>query len=157
MEAEDLTQDAFLQAFRKLSAFRGDSAFSTWLYRVALNTTLMHFRKNGRRPVWLDQTSEQDHVAERECSGPDVELSGSVDRIALARALCELPMGYRTIFLMHEVHGYDHREIARLRQCTIGNSKSQLHKAKMKMRELIGYRDAPDLVGPATKTLQPSQ
>lgn len=155
-EAEDLTQDAFLQAFRKLSAFRGDSALSTWLYRVAVNTTLMHFRKIERRQVSLDQSSNQDpHAVKRECGGPDTELSGSVERIALARALRELPTGYRTIFLMHEVKGYDHREIARLRRCTVGNSKSQLHKAKMKMRELLGYSDTQALR--QTKTLQLAQ
>jgi RNA polymerase sigma-70 factor (ECF subfamily) len=155
-EAEDLTQDAFLQAFRRLSAFRGDAALSTWLYRVAVNTTLMHFRKNGRRPVSLGQPSSQDpHAANRECGGTDAELSGSVDRIALARALQELPTGYRSIFLMHEVKGYDHKEIARLRSCTIGNSKSQLHKAKMKMRELLGYGETEGFR--QTKTLQPAQ
>jgi len=157
-EAEDLTQDAFLQAFRKLSAFRGDSAFSTWLYRVALNTTLMHFRKNERRQVSLDQPNNQDpYAAKRECGGPDTELSSSVDRITLARALRELPMGYRTIFLMHEVKGYDHKEIARLRRCTIGNSKSQLHKAKMKMRELLATAIPKASIRPVAKTLQPSQ
>jgi RNA polymerase sigma-70 factor (ECF subfamily) len=145
-EAEDLTQDAFLQAFRKLSAFRGESALSTWLYRVAVNTTLMHFRKAGRRQLSLDQPSEQDARApKREYGGTDSGLSGSVDRIALARALRELPMGYRTIFLMHEVKGHNHREIARLQRCSIGNSKSQLHRAKMKMRELLSYDRAQSL------------
>jgi len=157
-EAEDLTQDAFLQAFRKLSAFRGDSALSTWLYRVAVNTTLMHFRKIERRQVSLDQPGNFDTpTAAHECGGPDAELSGSVDRIALARALRELPLGYRTIFLMHEVKGYDHREIARLRRCTIGNSKSQLHKAKMKMRELLAAAMPKASVRPVIRTLQPSQ
>jgi RNA polymerase sigma-70 factor (ECF subfamily) len=154
-EAEDLTQDAFLQAFRRLSSFRGDAALSTWLYRVAVNTTLMHFRKNGRR-VSPGQPSNQDpHTANRECAGPDRELSGSVDRIALARALQELPTGYRSIFLMHEVKGYDHKEIARLQHCTIGNSKSQLHKAKTKMRRLLGYGETEGLR--QTKSLQPAQ
>jgi RNA polymerase sigma-70 factor (ECF subfamily) len=137
-EAEDLTQDAFLQVFRKLATFRGDSALSTWLYRVAVNTVLMHFRKKGLRQVSLDEPSSQDtRMVKREYGNLDDQLSGSVDRITLARAMKELPAGYRTIFLLHEVKGYEHQEIARLLRCSVGNSKSQLHKAKLKMRELL--------------------
>src|SRR3954452_8989539 len=89
-EAEDLTQDAFLQVFRKLATFRGDSALSTWLYRVAVNTVLMHFRKKGLRQVSLDESSNQDtRVVKREYGSLDERLSGSVDRIALARAMQE--------------------------------------------------------------------
>ena len=140
-EAEDLTQDAFLQVFRKLSTFRGDSALSTWLYRVAVNTVLMHFRKKGLRQVSLDESSNQDtRLVKREYGSVDERLSGSVDRIALARAMQELPAGYRTIFLLHEIKGYEHQEIARILRCSVGNSKSQLHKAKLKMRELLGYQ-----------------
>ena len=139
-EAEDLTQDAFLQVFRKLATFRGDSALSTWLYRVAVNTVLMHFRKKGLRQVSLDESSNQDtRVVKREYGSVDERLSGSVDRIALARAMQDLPAGYRTIFLLHEIKGYEHQEIARILRCSVGNSKSQLHKAKLKMRELLGY------------------
>jgi RNA polymerase sigma-70 factor (ECF subfamily) len=138
-EAEDLTQDAFLQAFRKLATFRGDSALSTWLYRVAVNTVLMHMRKKGLRPVSLDQPIEQsDGSVTREQGRNDERLSGSVDRIALTRAMKELPAGYRTIFVLHEVKGYEHHEIAQLLRCSVGNSKSQLHKAKSRMRELLG-------------------
>ena len=140
-EAEDLTQDAFLQVFRKLGTFRGDSALSTWLYRVAVNTVLMHFRKKGLRQVSLDESSNQDtRVVKREYGSLDERLSGSVDRIALARAMQDLPAGYRTIFLLHEIKGYEHQEIARILRCSVGNSKSQLHKAKLKMRELLGYQ-----------------
>lgn len=139
-EAEDLTQDAFLQVFRKLATFRGDSALSTWLYRVAVNTVLMHFRKKGLRQVSLDEPSNQDtRVVKREYGSLDERLSGCVDRIALARAMQDLPAGYRTIFLLHEIKGYEHQEIARILRCSVGNSKSQLHKAKLKMRELLGY------------------
>ena len=138
-EAEDLTQDAFLQAFRKLGTFRGDSALSTWLYRVAVNTVLMHMRKKGLHAVSLDQPLEQpDGSVKREQGKLDDRLSGSVDRIALTRAMKELPAGYRTIFVLHEVKGYEHHEIARLLRCSVGNSKSQLHKAKTRMRELLG-------------------
>jgi RNA polymerase sigma-70 factor, ECF subfamily len=137
-EAEDLTQDAFLQVFRKLAGFRGDSALSTWLYRVTVNTVLMHFRKKGLKQVSLDEPINR--VAgpqKREHGRVDGRLSGSVDRIDLTRAMKELPTGYRTIFVLHEVEGYEHHEIAGLLHCSVGNSKSQLHKAKARMRELL--------------------
>lgn len=144
-EAEDLTQDAFLQVFRKLGTFRGDSALSTWLYRVAVNTVLMHFRKKGLRQVSLDEPSPQDaRVPRREHGRVDGKLAGTVDRIALTRAMKELPAGYRNIFLLHEVKGYEHNEIACLLSCSVGNSKSQLHKAKSRMRELLGITKAAD-------------
>ena len=142
-EAEDLTQDAFLQVFRKLQTFRGDSALSTWLYRIAVNTVLMHFRKKALRQVSLDEPFSQDaKMVRREYGSKDDRLTGSVDRIALARAIKELPAGYRTIFLLHEVEGYEHQEIAQLLDCSVGNSKSQLHKAKLRIRELLGYARA---------------
>ncbi len=139
-EAEDLTQDAFMHGFRKLSNFRGDSALSTWLYRIAINTVLMHFRKKSLPQVSLDQPtmigSEGKPMA-REYPSKDVRLSGCVDRVALTKALEELPDGYRTIFLLHEVDGYEHKEIADLLGCTVGNSKSQLHKARLRIRGLL--------------------
>jgi len=96
-EAEDLTQDAFLQVFRKLSTFRGDSALSTWLYRIAVNTVLMHFRKKALRQISLDEPYNQDaKQVRREYGSRDDRLTGSVDRIALARAIKELPDGYCT-------------------------------------------------------------
>jgi RNA polymerase sigma-70 factor (ECF subfamily) len=160
-EAEDLTQDAFLQVFRKLATFRGDSALSTWLYRVAVNTVLMHFRKKGLRQVSLDEpTSKEAGAPKREHGKFDGRLSTSVDRIALTRAMKELPAGYRTIFLLHEVKGYEHHEIARLLSCSVGNSKSQLHKAKMRMRELLGWPKAASSprkaqATPATEEIAP--
>ena len=146
-EAEDLTQDAFMQVFRKLATFRGDSALSTWLYRIAVNTVLMHFRKKALRQISLDEPYNQDaRQIRREYGSKDDRLTGSVDRIALARAIRELPDGYRTIFLLHEVEGYEHQEIAQLLECSVGNSKSQLHKAKLRIRELLGHaRPAEEL------------
>ncbi|MDP9160984.1 MAG: sigma-70 family RNA polymerase sigma factor [Acidobacteriota bacterium] len=138
-EAEDLSQDAFLQVFRKLATFHGDSALSTWLYRIAVNTVLMHFRKKALRQISLDEPMSQDaKLVKREYGSKDNRLVGSVDRIALSRAIKELPDGYRTIFLLHEVEGYEHQEIAQLLDCSVGNSKSQLHKAKLRIRELLG-------------------
>lgn len=151
-EAEDLTQDAFLQVFRKLATFRGDSALSTWLYRIAVNTVLMHFRKKVLRQISLDEPYNQDaKVVRREYGSRDDRLTGSVDRIALARAIKELPDGYRTIFLLHEVEGYEHQEIAELLDCSVGNSKSQLHKAKLRIRELLGRARQEEEAGRATR------
>ena len=151
-EAEDLTQDAFLQVFRKLATFRGDSALSTWLYRIAVNTVLMHFRKKVLRQISLDEPYNQDaKVVRREYGSRDDRLTGSVDRIALARAIKELPDGYRTIFLLHEVEGYEHQEIAELLDCSVGNSKSQLHKAKLRIRELLGRARQEEETGRGTR------
>jgi RNA polymerase sigma-70 factor (ECF subfamily) len=142
-EAEDLTQDAFLQVFRKLPTFRGDSALSTWLYRIAVNTVLMHFRKKTLRQLPLDQPYEHEgKLVRREYGSRDRRLAGSVDRISLTQAIKELPDGYRTIFLLHEVDGYEHREIAELLDCSVGNSKSQLHKAKLRIRQFLSARQA---------------
>jgi len=137
-EAEDLTQEAFIQVFRKLGSFRGDSAFSTWVYRVTTNIALMHFRKKSLRQVSLDRPATEEAPKERiDLAQEDGHLNGTVDRIALIRAIGELPEGYRTIFLLHDVEGYGHGEIARRLHCSTGNTKSQLHKARMKIRESL--------------------
>lgn len=144
-EAEDLTQDAFIQAFRKLETFRGDSAFSTWLHRVAVNTVLMKLRRRTPPQVSYDEPiSINSNLVPREYGKSDLNLMGVVDRITLARAIKNLPEGYRTIFVLHDVQGYEHGEIARLLNCSTGNSKSQLHKARLKIREfLLAERTAP--------------
>lgn len=139
-EAEDLTQDAFLQVFRKLSTFRGDSALSTWLYRIAVNTVLMRLRKRTLSETSLDEPwskNTDEKPVPREYGTMDSRLAGCVDRMALVEAIRELPEGYRTVFLLHEVEGYEHNEIAGFLGCSTGNSKSQLHKAKMRIRELL--------------------
>jgi RNA polymerase sigma-70 factor (ECF subfamily) len=140
-EAEDLTQDAFLQVFRKITSFRGDSAFSTWLHRISVNTVLMHFRKKSLNQVSLDEPydNEDGGKVRREIGTKDNNLAGCVDRVALARAIKELPPGYRTIFVLHEVEGYEHQEIAEMLGCSVGNSKSQLYKAKLRIRELLAH------------------
>jgi RNA polymerase sigma-70 factor (ECF subfamily) len=137
-EAEDLTQEAFLQLFRKIGTFRGESAFSTWLHRMAVNVVLMRLRKKGLPLVPLDETIEaEDEAPKKELGAPDKVLAGSLDRMELQRAVEALPPGYRSIFVLHDVEGYEHNEIATLVGCSIGNSKSQLHKARMKLRELL--------------------
>ena len=138
VEAEDFTQDVFIQVFRKIASFRGDASFSTWLYRVAVNTVLMELRKKHPKQVSLDEPVSTDSSSlQRDVGRSDLDLEGSVDRIALNRAIQELPQGCRKIFLLHEVHGYEHHEIAKLLRCSVGNSKSQLHKARMKMQEML--------------------
>jgi len=139
-DADDLTQEAFIQAFRKLSTFRGESALSTWLHRVAVNTALMHFRRQTSPKAALESAPLDHEAGRREVGRQDDRLHHSLDRIALIRALEALPSGYRTIFELHEIGGYGHREIAKLLRCSVGNSKSQLHKAKQRIRECLVSR-----------------
>src|ERR1700758_65235 len=138
-QAEDLSQDAFLQLFRRISTFRGESAFSTWLHRLAVNVVLMHLRKKGLPEVSLEESMEpqQEDVPKKDIGARDNVLAGSIDRVNLGRAIESLPPGYRIIFVLHDVEGYEHNEIAEMMGCSIGNSKSQLHKARMKLRDLL--------------------
>jgi RNA polymerase sigma-70 factor (ECF subfamily) len=136
--AEDLTQEAFLQLFRKIGTFRGESAFSTWLHRMTVNVVLMQLRKKNLPVVSLDETMEgEDEAPKKELGGADLKLAGSLDRMQLEMAIERLPPGYRTIFVLHDVEGYEHNEIATIVGCSIGNSKSQLHKARLKLRDLL--------------------
>jgi len=136
--AEDLTQEAFLQLFRKIGTFRGESAFSTWLHRMAVNVVLMQLRKKGLPLVSLEETMEtEEESPKKEPGAEDVRLAGSLNRLQLEQAIDDLPPGYRMVFLLHDVEGYEHNEIAEMVGCSIGNSKSQLHKARMKLRELL--------------------
>jgi RNA polymerase sigma-70 factor, ECF subfamily len=138
-EAEDLTQEAFLQVFRTIGSFRGDAAFSTWLYRVAVNTVLMKLRRQKTKAAvsLSEPVSPESPSLAHDIGTTDPSLTGTVDRIALLRAIETLPEGCRKIFALHEIEGFQHHEIAALLHCSIGNSKSQLHKAKMKMREFL--------------------
>ena len=137
-EAEDLAQDAFLQLFRKIATFRGESAFSTWLHRLVVNVVLMHLRKKGLQQVPLEEMDNaQEDAVKREYGDDDRRLLGSIDRLVLARAIEQLPPGYRSVFVLHDVEGYEHNEIAQIMDCSVGNSKSQLHKARLKLREAL--------------------
>jgi RNA polymerase sigma-70 factor (ECF subfamily) len=134
-EAEDLAQEAFIQLFRKIGSFRGESAFTTWLHRLTVNQVLMHFRKKGVR---LEQTTDDGETPVQVVLGTqNPNQMPVVDRIALDRAVGQLPPGYRTVFILHDVEGHEHEEIARLLGCSVGTSKSQLHKARMKLRGLL--------------------
>ena len=160
-EAEDLTQESFLQLFRKIGTFRGESAFSTWLHRLAFNIVLMRLRKRNYQAVSLDEMLEpgektaglQKHIAQR-----DLQLCGTVDRMDLERAIEQLPQGYKTVFILHDVQGYEHNEIAAMQGCSLGNSKSQLHKARARLRQLLRtatlkkQRPVPEGVEPVLET-----
>jgi len=134
-EAEDLAQEVFIQLFRKIGSFRGDSAFTTWLHRLTVNQVLMHFRK---RNVKLEQTTEDGETPMQVVVGTaNPNKMPVVDRIALDRAIAQLPPGYRTVFTLHDIEGHEHEEISRMLGCSVGTSKSQLHKARMKLRMLL--------------------
>jgi RNA polymerase sigma-70 factor, ECF subfamily len=137
-DAEDLTQEAFLQVFRKLATFRGESTFSTWLHRVTVNLVLMHLRKKRLPQVSLDEVdSSREEPATREYRDDDQRLMATVDRINLSEAIAHLPRGYRTALVLFDLEGYDHSEIARMMNWSVGNSKSQLHKARRKLRDWL--------------------
>ena len=138
-EAEDLAQEALLQLFRKIGSFRGESAFSSWLYRLTVNQVLMHFRK---RSVKLERPTEEGETPVQVVRGTeDPNKMPVLDRISLDWALKQLPTGYRRVFMLHDVEGHDHEEIAKILGVAIGTSKSQLHKARMKLRRLLKKRE----------------
>ena len=141
--AEDLMQEAFLIAFGKLGSFRGDSAFSTWLYQVAVNCVLMHLRKHRRdNAVSLftelrHELDEDEKWEQKQLVTTDLRLHALADRVTLERAIEDLSPGYRLIFILHDIEGYEHNEIAEMLGCSMGNTKSQLHKARMRLREML--------------------
>ena len=140
VEAEDAVQDAFMQLFRKIHTFRGESAFSTWLHRLTANVVLMRLRRKKPITVSIDELVESDDAYGEplyEIGGPDLRLSGLVDRVTLQAAVEELAEGYREVFVLYDVHGYEHSEIAKILRRSIGNSKSQLHKVRKRLRELL--------------------
>lgn len=134
-EAEDLAQEVFIQLFRKLGSFRGDSAFTTWLHRLTVNQVLMHFRK---RSVKMEKTTEEGETPVQIVRGTENPRNMPViDRIALDKAITQLPPGYKAVFTLHDIEGHEHEEVARILGCSVGTSKSQLHKARMKLRRLL--------------------
>jgi RNA polymerase sigma-70 factor (ECF subfamily) len=144
--AEDLAQDAFIQLHRKIASFRGDAAFSTWLYRITFNIVLMHLRKSRLHTISLDELTAcipQERTS-REFGIRDLCQAGVVDRLALSRAVNVLAPGYRSIYVLHDVEGYEHREIAEAQQCSMGNTKSQLHKARRALRSALGPQLVPN-------------
>lgn len=140
VEAEDMTQDVFLQLFNKIGMFRGESAFTTWLHRMTVNQVLMHFRKKSTRSELLTDEGETPVQIVKGTENPG--MMPVVDRISLERALQQLPPGYRTVFVLHDIEGYEHYEISDMLGIAEGTSKSQLHKARLKLRQLIRQQAA---------------
>jgi RNA polymerase sigma-70 factor (ECF subfamily) len=144
-EAEDLTQDVFIQLYRKVGSFRGDSAFTTWLHRLTVNQVLMHFRK---RNVKFEKTTEEGETPVQIVSGTENPFRMPiVDKIAIDTAIAQLPDGYKNVFVLHDVEGFEHEEVAKILGCSVGTSKSQLHKARLKMRKLLKKKANPRLLG----------
>jgi len=147
-EAEDLTQDVFIQLYRKIGSFRGDSAFTTWLHRMSVNQVLMHFRK---RTVKYERTTEEGVTPDQIVPGTGNPFKMQiVDRLAIDNAIDQLPNGYKNVFVLHDVEGFEHEEVARILGCSVGTSKSQLHKARLKLQKLLKKRANPRLVGLST-------
>jgi len=144
-EAEDLTQDVFIQLYRKIGSFRGDSAFTTWLHRLTVNQVLMHFRK---RNVKFEKVTDEGETPDQTVRGTENPFKMPiVDKIALESAIDQLPAGYKSVFVLHDVEGFEHEEVARILGCSVGTSKSQLHKARLKLRKLLKKKANPRLVG----------
>ena len=154
-DAEDLTQQVFIQLFRKLHTFRGDSSFTTWLHRMTVNQVLMHFR---RRMVKTEKTTEDGSTPIRIVSGTEnPSRMAVIDRIALNQAIGQLPTGYRMVFILHDLEGFDHDEIGKMLGCAVGTSKSQLHKARQRLRQLLtGRRTTPQKRNKARAQLTPA-
>ena len=154
-DAEDITQQVFIQLFRKLHTFRGDSSFTTWLHRMTVNQVLMHFR---RRVVKTEKTTEDGSTPIRIVSGTEnPSRMALIDRIALNQAIGQLPPGYRMVFILHDLEGFDHDEIGKMLGCAVGTSKSQLHKARQRLRQLLtGRRTTPQKRNKARAQLTPA-
>jgi RNA polymerase sigma-70 factor, ECF subfamily len=151
--AENLAQEAFLLLYRNIKKFRGESAFSTWLHRLTVNVVLMALRKRRLPEVSLEETLEptEEGGPEKNYGSGDQILAGSIDRVNLERAVESLPPGYRMAFVLHDVEGYEHGEIAEMLGCSVGNSKSQLHKARMKLRDVLSVTRADNSRRPAPR------
>ncbi|HEV8431121.1 MAG TPA: RNA polymerase sigma factor [Pyrinomonadaceae bacterium] len=149
-EAEDLTQEVFIQLYRKLKTFRGDSLFTTWLHRLTTNAVLMHFRKVAAR---LERTTDDDGETLNEFAGGTLNNGSLIDRIALDEAIRQLSPGYRAVFILHDIEGYEHHQISKILGCAVGTSKSQLHKARMKLRRLLRPRKSAPSRGAVLKPI----
>jgi RNA polymerase sigma-70 factor, ECF subfamily len=139
-EAEDLTQEAFLLVFRKIQTFRGESAFSTWLHRLTLNVVFMHLRKRKLPGASLEKTTKLDDKSQppgKEVGGRDLSLTGLIDRFNLERAVNQLPATCKMVFVLHDIQGYKHNEIAGIMDSSVGTSKVRLHRARLRLRELL--------------------
>ena len=140
--AEDLLQEVFMNAYRKVGSFRGDSSLGTWLYRMAVNHCLDFLRGRHGKMAKATDSLEDDGVAEPVAAAP--LIASAISRLDLERAIAQLPDGCRTTFVLHDVEGFEHREIAQLLGISEGTSKSQVHKARMKLRGMLRGLHTPD-------------
>jgi RNA polymerase sigma-70 factor, ECF subfamily len=131
-DAEDLLQEIFLLAYRKLPEFRGDSTVGTWLYRLAMNRCLDHLKSRQTRASGVTTQLDEEVIA-----GPALVADGGLNRLDLERAIARLPEGARAAFVLHDVEGFQHHEIASILGISEGTSKSQVHKARLKLRALL--------------------
>jgi RNA polymerase sigma-70 factor (ECF subfamily) len=136
-DAEDMTQEVFMQVGRKIDTFRGESALTTWLYRVTFNQVLMYKRKLSSQIATIEIPDGNIEMLGATTPTPQKKFPEFVDRIALLRAVEQLASGYRIVFLLHDMQGYEHEEIGKMLGVSAGTSKSQLHKARKRLRELL--------------------
>ena len=131
-KGEELTQDVFVRTWEKLPQFRGESAFSTWLHRLAVNVVLNARKTEGKRDARTDQNDVGDDRWEEAARAPM-----HIERMDLQEAIAKLPAGARKVFVLHDVEGYKHEEIAEMMGITSGGSKAQLHRARLLLREAL--------------------
>lgn len=134
-EAEDLTQEVFIQLYHKAGTFRGHAAFTTWLHRLTINKVLMHFRCNKARrdQPTLDGVLPDVGITEARNHGPALPL----DTLTLKQLVVQLPPGYRAALILHDIEGYNHSETAQIMGISVGTTKSQLHKARKRLQSLL--------------------
>jgi RNA polymerase sigma-70 factor (ECF subfamily) len=137
-DAEDILQEIFLSAHRKLDGFRGDAALGTWLYRLAMNQCLDHLRSRAARTSQVTDVLD-DEPARYETGSPGL-AEQAVAKMDIERALAQLPDGCRAVFVLHDIEGLEHREVAAALNIAEGTSKSQVHKARLRLRALLGSR-----------------
>lgn len=140
-EAEDLLQEIFLTAHRKIGLYKGDSSLGTWLFRLATNLCLDYLRSRANRSAQVTESYDVDDAAPP--VGGRGPILGVVDRLDLERAIAELPDGCREVFVLYDVEGFEHREVGSMLGISDGTSKSQLHKARLRLRERLGRRRTP--------------
>jgi RNA polymerase sigma-70 factor (ECF subfamily) len=136
-DAEDLTQDVFIHLVRKIGSYRGESRFSTWLHRLTVNLVLMHMRRPVRREQTTGDYDNVQTMLPRLKERAPVQI---IDRIALQLAVSQLPRGCREVFVLFAIAGYKHDEIGKLLGCSEGTSKSQLHRARAKLKRILRPR-----------------
>ncbi|MDQ3070162.1 MAG: RNA polymerase sigma factor [Acidobacteriota bacterium] len=135
-DAEDMLQDIFLTAHRKLESYRGDARLGTWLFRLATNLCLDHLRSKAARMTQATASLDEDGAMEPVSPSPG-PVVGTVQQIDMERAVAKLPKGCRAAFLLHDVEGFEHREVASMLGISEGTSKSQVHKARLKLRRFL--------------------